>query len=75
MPSKSAKVKNARQYQALKDKGMSKERAARIAYSPGAPSWDGKNRDPVGTQARGDDSEEEEGWSQGWPRRGLEILT
>lgn len=31
MPGKSAHVKNEKQYEALKDKGMSKERAARIA--------------------------------------------
>jgi hypothetical protein len=31
MPSKSANVKNEKQYEALKDKGMSKQRAARIA--------------------------------------------
>jgi hypothetical protein len=31
MPSKKANVKNEKQYEALKDKGMSKERAARIA--------------------------------------------
>jgi hypothetical protein len=31
MPSKSANVKNEKQYEALKDKGMSKERAAKIA--------------------------------------------
>ena len=36
MPSKSANVKNEKQYEALKDKGMSKERAAKIANSPGA---------------------------------------
>ena len=30
MPSKSANVKNEKQYEALKDKGMSKERAAKI---------------------------------------------
>ncbi len=35
MPSKSATVKNQKQYGALKDKGMSKERAAKIANSPG----------------------------------------
>jgi hypothetical protein len=34
MPSKSANVKNEKQYEALKDKGMSKERAAKIANSP-----------------------------------------
>lgn len=35
-------VKNEKQYEALKDKGMSKERAARIANSPGASSRGGK---------------------------------
>ena len=38
MPNKRANVKNEKQYEALKDKGMSKERAARIANSPGASS-------------------------------------
>jgi hypothetical protein len=42
MPSKSSHVKNEKQYEALKDKGMSKERAARIANSPGASSRGGK---------------------------------
>ena len=31
MPSKQANVKNEKQYEALKDKGMSKQRAAKIA--------------------------------------------
>ena len=35
MPNKRANVKNEKQYEALKDKGMSKERAAKIANSPG----------------------------------------
>jgi hypothetical protein len=43
MPNKSSNVKNEKQYEALKDKGMSKERAARIANSPGASSRGGKN--------------------------------
>ena len=42
MPSKSANVKNEKQYEALKDKGMSKERAAKIANSPDASSKGGK---------------------------------
>ena len=42
MPHKRANVKNEKQYEALKDKGMSKERAARIANSPGASSRGGK---------------------------------
>lgn len=43
MPGKSSNVKNEKQYEALKDKGMSKERAAKIANSPGASSRGGKN--------------------------------
>jgi hypothetical protein len=42
MPNKKANVKNEKQYEALKDKGMSKERAAKIANSPGASSRGGK---------------------------------
>ena len=42
MPGKRPSVKNEKQYEALKDKGMSKERAARIANSPGASSRGGK---------------------------------
>ena len=42
MPSKSANVKNEKQYEKLKDKGMSKERAAKIANSPSASSRGGK---------------------------------
>ena len=42
MPGKSAHVKNEKQYEALKDKGMSKERAAKIANSPGASIRGGK---------------------------------
>jgi hypothetical protein len=36
-------VKNKKQYEGLKKKGMSKERAARIANSPGASRRGGKN--------------------------------
>jgi hypothetical protein len=42
IPNKRANVKNEKQYEALKDKGMSKERAAKIANSPGASSRGGK---------------------------------
>ena len=38
----SANVKNEKQYEKLKDKGMSKSRAARIANSPGSSSRGGK---------------------------------
>jgi hypothetical protein len=43
MPGKRASVKNEKQYEALKDKGMSKERAAKIANSPGASKRGGQN--------------------------------
>jgi hypothetical protein len=42
MPGKRRSVKNEKQYEALKEKGMSKERAAKIANSPGASSRGGK---------------------------------
>ncbi len=43
MPNKRANVKNEKQYEALKDNGMSKQRAARIANSPGSSSRGGKS--------------------------------
>lgn len=42
MPSKSANVKNEKRYEALKEKGMSKERAAKIANSPDASRHGGE---------------------------------
>jgi hypothetical protein len=53
MPSKRANVKNEKQYEALKDKGMSKERAAKIANSPGAPSRGGKKSGSGGSSKQG----------------------
>jgi hypothetical protein len=53
MPSKSAKVKNEKQYEALKDKGMSKSRAARIANSPNASSNGGKKSGSGGNSKQG----------------------
>ncbi|SDT45760.1 hypothetical protein [Jiangella sp. DSM 45060] len=53
MPSKSANVKNEKQYEALKDKGMSKERAARIANSPGASKRGGKQSGSGGDSSQG----------------------
>jgi hypothetical protein len=58
MPSKSANVKNEKQYEALKDKGMSKERAAKIANSPdvskhgGQQSGKGSSPKQGGTMAQ-----------------------
>ena len=43
MPGKRPSVKNEKQYEKLKDRGMSKERAARIANSPDASSRGGKS--------------------------------
>jgi hypothetical protein len=42
MPNKRSNIKNEKQYEGLKKKGMSKQRAARIANSPGASSRGGK---------------------------------
>jgi hypothetical protein len=53
MPSKSANVKNEKQYEALKDKGMSKERAAKIANTPDASKKGGKSS---GSGTRSSDS-------------------
>jgi hypothetical protein len=53
MPTKSANVKNEKQYEALKDKGMSKERAARIANSPSASSHGGKKSGSGGSSKQG----------------------
>jgi hypothetical protein len=55
MPGKSAHVKNEKQYEALKDKGMSKERAAKIANSPEASSRGGQNSQ--GSQSRSSSSQ------------------
>ena len=53
MPGKTANVKNKKQYEALKDKGMSKERAAKIANSPGASSRGGKTSGSGGNSSQG----------------------
>jgi hypothetical protein len=53
MPSRSANVKNEKQYEALKDKGMSKQRAARIANSPGASKRGGKASGKGGNAGQG----------------------
>ena len=42
MPGKRPSVKNEKQYEKLKEKGMSKERAAKIANSPNASKHGGK---------------------------------
>ena len=46
-------VKNEKQYEALKDKGMSKERAAKIANSPNASSHGGKKSGSGGDSSQG----------------------
>ncbi|HEV2592909.1 MAG TPA: hypothetical protein VGU02_13565 [Gaiellaceae bacterium] len=44
MPTKKANVKNEKQYEALREKGMSKERAAKIANSPNASKHGGESK-------------------------------
>ena len=53
MPSKSSNVKNEKQYEALKDKGMSKERAAKIANSPDASKHGGQKSGSGGDSSQG----------------------
>ena len=53
MPSKSANVKNEKQYEKLKDKGMSKQRAAKIANSPDASKNGGKASGSGGDSSQG----------------------
>jgi hypothetical protein len=53
MPGKSSTVKNEKQYEALKDKGMSKERAAKIANSPKASEHGGKQSGKGGDSGQG----------------------
>jgi len=51
--SKKANVKNEKQYEALRDKGMSKARAARIANSPDASKHGGKKSGKGGSAKQG----------------------
>jgi hypothetical protein len=53
MPGKRPTVKNEKQYEALKDKGMSKERAAKIANSPGASKRGGERSGSGGNAKQG----------------------
>ena len=53
MPGKSAHVKDEKQYEALKDKGMSKERAAKIANSPDASKHGGQKSGSGGDSSQG----------------------
>jgi hypothetical protein len=52
MPGKTSHVKNKDQYEALKDKGMSKERAAKIANSPKASKHGGEKSHSGGGDSR-----------------------
>jgi hypothetical protein len=56
MPGKRPGVKNEKQYEKLKEKGMSKERAARISNSPGASSRGGK-KSGSGSKSRSSSSQ------------------
>jgi len=53
MPDKRPSVKNEDQYEALRDKGMSKERAARIANSPDASKRGGERSGSGGSSSQG----------------------
>ena len=53
MPGRSANVKNEKQYEALKDKGMSKQRAAKIANSKDASKHGGQQSGKGGDSSQG----------------------
>jgi hypothetical protein len=53
MPGKKSTIKNRKQYEALKDKGMSKERAARIANAPDASAHGGRRSGSGGHEKQG----------------------
>lgn len=53
MPNKRPSLKNEKQYEALKKKGMSKERAARIANAPGSSKQGGKKSGSGGSRSQG----------------------
>jgi hypothetical protein len=53
VPDKRPSVKNEKQYEALKDKGMSKARAARIANSPDASRHGGEKSGSGGSSKQG----------------------
>lgn len=53
MPDKRPNVKNEKQYEALRDKGMSKQRAARIANSPDASKHGGHQSGSGGDSRQG----------------------
>jgi len=53
MPGSRANVKNEKQYEALKKKGMSKGRAAKIANSPDASKHGGKKSGSGGNAKQG----------------------
>ena len=52
-------VKDEKQYEALKRKGMSKGRAARIANSPGASKRGGKKSGSGGKRSQGGTTDQE----------------
>jgi hypothetical protein len=53
MPNKRPSVKNEKQYEGLKKKGMSKARAARIANSPDASKRGGKKSGSGSSSSQG----------------------
>jgi hypothetical protein len=53
MPNKSSNVKNKKQYEALKDKGMSKGRAAKIVNAPNSSKHGGKSSGSGGNSSQG----------------------
>ena len=80
MPGTRASVKNEKQYEALKDKGMSKERAAKISAIRPAPRREVGKASGSGTRRSnssqgGTTAPEARGRPQGWEGQREEELT
>lgn len=71
---KKAHVKNEKQYEALKDKGMSKERAAKIANSPDASKHGGQRSGKGGNHKQGGTTAQKKAAAVRAARRPLETL-
>lgn len=63
-------VKNDKQYEGLRDKGMSKERAAKIANTPNASSKGGKNSGGGGAGGGGTKKQKSEAGKKGGKKSG-----
>lgn len=74
MPDKRPSVKNREAVRGPQRKGMSKERAARIANSPGASSRGGEKSGSGGTAKQGGTTAQKKNAAKGWQGLGSEEI-